>query len=162
MASGLGLPLRFVLNPLCTWFCSVIGTIWNKVVIEALICINLTHLRFSDTFLGQICLFWLNCLRLEGFGKAAGLDRLDKLANGAKADRSDKPDRVGRPDRLQSWSISLNKIESAHDAQTDSHPVQSLAPLLRQPAFAILPAGLLAPAGHFTGCEQPAHNRDSD
>ena len=50
----------------------------------------------------------------------------------------------------------------AHDAQTDSHPVQSLAPMLRQPALATLPAGLLAPAGHFTGCEQPAHNRSSD
>ena len=44
-------------------------------------------------------------------------------------------------------------------AQTDSHPVQSLAPSLRQPSLASLPAGLLAPAGHFTGCEQPVHNR---
>ena len=38
---------------------------------------------------------------------------------------------------------------------------RALPPLLRQPAFAILPAGFLAPAGHFTGCEQPAHNRIS-
>ena len=36
---------------------------------------------------------------------------------------------------------------------------RALPPLLRQPAFAILPAGFLAPAGHFTGCEQPVHNR---
>ena len=36
---------------------------------------------------------------------------------------------------------------------------RALPPLLRQPAFAILPAGLLTPAGHFTGCEQPVHNR---
>jgi len=50
-------------------------------------------------------------------------------------------------------------LSSSHDAQTDSHPVQSLAPALRQPALATLPAGFLAPAGHFTGCKQPAHNR---
>ena len=51
-------------------------------------------------------------------------------------------------------------LSSSHDAQTDSHPVQSLAPMLRQSALATLPADLLAPAGRFTGCEQPAHNRE--